>query len=77
MLRNAKLLSKKGMQKYLAGCVINFFPLVVSDIQTAHHRLQSLQESAVYGLASTPDQIKQFLFEHVGFLIVLLFAYVY
>jgi hypothetical protein len=46
------------MRKYLAGFVINFFPLVVSDIQTAHHRLQSLQESIVYGLGSTPDLIK-------------------
>jgi len=77
MLRKAKLLPKEGMWKYLAGCVLNFFPLVVSDIQTAHHRLQGLKESAVYCLASTPDHIKQFLFEHVGFLIVLLLANVH
>ena len=77
MLRKAKLLSKEGMQMYLAGFVFNFFPLVVSDIKTAHHRLQSFQESAVYGLSSTPDRIKQLLFEHVCFLIVLFLAHVY
>jgi len=65
------------MRKYLAGFVFSFFPLVVSDIETAHHRLQSLQDSAVYGLASTPDRINQMLFEHVGFLIVPFLAHVY
>lgn len=77
MFRNEKLLSKEGMLKYLAGFVVNFFPLVVSDIKTAHHRLQSLQESTVYGLVSTPDHIKQFLFEHVGLLVVLFLAHVH
>jgi len=76
MLRNEKLLSKEGMRKYLAGFVVNFFPLVLSDIQTAHHRLQSLQEFSIYGLGSTPDRINQLLIEHVGFLIVPFLAHV-
>lgn len=61
-------------RRCLTAGIVDEGPIVFNNIKTAHHRLESLEDSFIKGLGSAPDLVNIVLIEHVSFLIVVFSA---